>query len=408
VKVAFVTPRYGPDVIGGAEAAARSLAEHLVHDLGHEAEIYTTCALSYVTWANELAPGVEMINGVTVRRFLSDSGRDIVDTSLDRELYASPRSASYEETMRWIKQCGPVTTELLAALDETDADVVVFYPYLYYMTVHGIGRVAKPAVLHPAAHDEPYLYFLPFEDVFAAADGIAFHTDAERTLVERIMPIAGTPEILLGVGVDPPLPSARSGCSVLGIEERPYVVCVGRVDPHKGSVMLNEYFTEFKRRHPGPEALVFVGPNAAGIESSADVIVAGILDEQDKWDVIADASVLISPSAMESFSLVVLEAWQKRLAVMVNAMCAPTVEHCARSGGGLPFDSYYSFDAALHRLLQDESLRRQLGQRGFEYVEGHFTWPVMIRRYERFLQEVISRGRTPLDPGSPLLAPYLL
>ena len=33
-KVAFVTPRYGPEVMGGAETAARQLAEHLTADCG--------------------------------------------------------------------------------------------------------------------------------------------------------------------------------------------------------------------------------------------------------------------------------------------------------------------------------------------------------------------------------------
>ena len=407
MKVAYVTPRYGVNVIGGAEAAARSLAEHLVNDLGHEAVVYTTCALDYVTWADELEPGTEVINGVTVHRFLSDKGRNIEDESLDRELWASPRSATYDEAMRWVKQCGPITGDLLAALEETDADVVSFYPYLYYMTVHGIARMTKPTVLHPAAHDEPCLYLVPFEDVFSSADAICYHTRAERSLVEHVMDVAQTPQIMLGLGTGVSSGGGRRGGEILGLGSRPYVVCVGRVDQQKGSVMLEEFFKEFKKLHPGPEALVFIGPNAAHIKSSDDVVMAGIVNEDDKWDIITDARCLISPSAMESFSLVLLEGWQKRLPVMVNASCAPTVEHVEISNGGLIFDSFGTFEAGLRRLLHDESLRHQLGDNGYDYVETHFSWPVLIRRYEGFLNEVIARGRTMPDPDLPLLAPFL-
>ena len=43
MKVAFVVPRYGEEVRGGAEGAARSLAEHVVADLGWEAEALGRC-----------------------------------------------------------------------------------------------------------------------------------------------------------------------------------------------------------------------------------------------------------------------------------------------------------------------------------------------------------------------------
>ena len=64
MKVAFVTPRYGPQVMGGAETAARQLAEHLVAETDWEAEAYSTCALDPHTWADELEPGDSEINGV--------------------------------------------------------------------------------------------------------------------------------------------------------------------------------------------------------------------------------------------------------------------------------------------------------------------------------------------------------
>ena len=63
--------------------------------------------------------------------------------------------------------------DLVEALCATDADVVAFYPYLYYPSVRGIGRCPMPAVLHPAAHDEPALYLPVFRGTFAAADASA-------------------------------------------------------------------------------------------------------------------------------------------------------------------------------------------------------------------------------------------
>jgi len=394
MKVAYVTPRYGPEIMGGAEGAARSLAEHLVADLGHEAEVFTTCAVDHLTWEDVLTPGTEVINGVTVHRFRSAEGRVPEFFSLDAELRASPQSATYEQGLEWVKVNGPVTPDLLDALEHCDADVVSFYPYLFYMTVHGVSRVSQPAVLHPAAHDEPALYLKPYADAFAMMDAFCYHTRAERRLVESVIPVAETPQIILGLGTNRAVGRGRAGTTVAGMAEgRPYVISVGRVDEQKGSIMLAEFFLEYKKRNPGPLALVFVGPVSAAIPDDPDLVVTGIVDEEDKWDLIGDALVSISPSAMESFSLVVLEAWVKGIPTMVNGTCGPTVENCERSGGGLPFDSFATFEVILRRLLDDDALRAELGERGRRYVERTFDWPVLIRRYERFLNEVIDRGR---------------
>src|SRR5439155_2250323 len=76
MKVTFVVPRYGVEVRGGAEHAARQLAEHLVADLGWDAEAITTCAVDSRTWADELPARMAMVNGVIVHRFPSEHGRD--------------------------------------------------------------------------------------------------------------------------------------------------------------------------------------------------------------------------------------------------------------------------------------------------------------------------------------------
>ncbi|MFC0082158.1 glycosyltransferase family 4 protein [Aciditerrimonas ferrireducens] len=394
MRVGFVTPRYGPEIMGGAESAARMLAEHLQARDGVEVEVFTTCALDHLTWKDELPPGVSELNGVRVRRFPSRAGRSAAFYGLDGRLRLAPREASLQEAERWVQLNGPVVPALVDALARSDLDVVCFYPYLYYPTVRAIGRVPMPAVLHPAAHDEPALYLPVFGRTFASADALCYHTEAERRLVQQVYPeTAATPQLVLGLGVATPPPARRPGGEVLGLGDRPYLVSVGRVDEHKGSVMLARFFAAYKERHPGPLALALVGPVAAEVPAHPDVVVTGVLDEQDKRDVVADALVAVSPSALESFSLVVLEAWTLGVPVMVNGTCGPTRGHCEHAGGGLWFTSYEEFEVGLERLLADPVLRRTLGQAGRAYVDRHYRWPVLIDRYLAFLEGVLARGK---------------
>jgi glycosyltransferase involved in cell wall biosynthesis len=397
MKVVFVTPRYGPQIMGGAETAARQLAEHLVATTAWKAEAYSTCALDPHTWNEELEPGRSVINGVPVHRFASSHGRLPDFYGLDGRLRLAPRLATRDEGTRWVDYNGPVSPGLVEAVRETDADVVAFYPYLYHPTVAGMGQVKVPSVLHPAAHDEPCLYLPVFRATFGNADAFCYHTAAERLLVERTFPVAEKPQVVLGLGVGESAGSGRSGAELLGLGDRPYVVSVGRVDEHKGSKMLAEYFITYKERHPGPLALALVGPVSVELDPHPDIVVTGVMDEADKWDIVHQAQVAISPSALESFSLVVLEAWVDRVPVIVNGTCGPTREHCERSGGGLWFTSYPEFEAVLERLIGDPDLRALLGERGRAYVDRFYEWPVLIERYCEFLDTVVARGHTP--PG---------
>lgn len=397
MRVAFVTPRYGREVVGGAESAARQLAEHLVSSTGWRVEVFTSTALDHLTWRNELEPGHRTVEGVGVHRFAATAGRGRDFYELDGRLRRGPTLATREKAELWVDLNGPVTPGLVESLCGSGADVAVFYPYMYFPTVRAIGRVPMPAVLHPAAHDEPALYLSVFAATFAAADALVFQTMAERHLVQRLYPVAGRPQILLGLGTEPPTPRRRGGGALLGLGDRPYIVCVGRVDEHKGSKMLAAYFAEYKARRPGRLALALVGPVAYRPPDHPDVVLTGMVTDEDKSDIMREAVAFVSPSALEAFSLVVTEAWALGLPVVVNARCGPTREHCERSGGGLWFGSYREFEAVIDRLVADERLRGELGARGRRYVERHFRWPVLIERYTRFLEEVVARGKLRRD-----------
>lgn len=121
-----------------------------------------------------------------------------------------------------------------------------------------------------------------------------------------------------------------------------------------------------------------------------DIDVLGSVSEAVKWALLRRAVALVSPSGWESFSLVVVEAWSARTPVVVNATCEATVEHCRRSGRGLPFGSYGELEVALDRLYGDAGFATQLGERGRAYVEHRFRWPVVVDRYAAFLTSMAA------------------
>lgn len=392
MKVVFVTPRYDPAAIGGAEAAARLLAEHLAARPGFEIEAYSTCAVDYLSWKNELPAGRFEMNGVALTRFPVASERQYEFFKYDSRLRRSPRHVTWDQSRRWLELNGPDAPGLIDALAESDADAVVLSPYLFAVTVEGVRASRAPTVLHPAAHDEPPLYFPAIGDAFATADALCYYTAAERRLVQRVHPVAEKPQIVLGIGVGDPEEGGRPGGEILGLGDRPYLTFVGRIDPHKGADALDGFFRLYKRRRPGPLALALVGPLTTEIEPHPDIVTTGAVDEPTKWDILRDATAFVHPGALESFSLVIMEAWQEGVPVVVNALCEPTRDHCAHSSGGLWFGSYRQFEAVIDRLCADAELRRWLGGNGRAYVREHFQWPALVTRYGRFLESVVARG----------------
>ncbi len=393
MKVVFVTPRYDPSAIGGAESAARLLAEHLAAQPGFEVEAYSTCAVDHLTWKNELPPGRTEMHGVAVHRFAVAHERDEDFFHCDARLRRSPRHVTFGQSRRWLELNGPDSPGLLEALGDTDADVVVLSPYLFSVTVDGIRVSSAPTVLHCAAHDEPPLYFPAIGEAFVAADALCYYTAAERRLVQRVHRVAEKPQIVLGIGVGEPEEGGRPGGEHLGIGERPYLTFVARIDTHKGADALDRFFRLYKKRRPGPLALALVGPVSTTIDPHPDIVTTGPVEEGAKWDILRDALAFVHPGALESFSLVIMEAWQEGVPVVVNALCEPTREHCAHSAGGLWFGSYRQFEAIVDRLTADAELRRWLGANGRAYVREHYQWPALIERYARFLESVVERGR---------------
>lgn len=387
MRLAVVTPRYGPAISGGAETAARLLAEQLVARLAWDVEVLTTTAID-TDWNDGFAAGTESIAGVRVRRFGVERGRAPDFGARSARLLPAPRRATTTDENEWLLAQGPVSTQLVDAVGDSDADVIALHPYLYHPTVAGAARAGRPVLLHGAAHDEPALALAMYRDLYQRVDGLAFWSEVERDLVLRRFHIAATPHAVIGLGVEAGTGSESAARDAVGLGDRPYLLCLGRVDDGKGAQLLARLFAAVADRRGDDLHLVFAGAVVDRPPPHPRIVVTGPVDEPTKWGLLRGAVALVSPSVMESFGIVLTEAWSVGRPVLVHAGCAVTARHTTAARGGLAFGDLAGFDLAVERLVADRALGTALGRAGREHTERHFAWDAVVRRYARLCAAV--------------------
>lgn len=393
MRICFVVQRYGEGVAGGAELACRQFATRMA-GRGHDVHVATTCALNYTDWANHFPAGESEIDGVHVHRLPVASPRDNeLFNSLNHRVMSGYKPVPLHLQRTWMRAQGPYTPELVAWLCDTAAsfDAIAFFTYLYWTTWAGLTAVCRrtTTVLHPCAHDEPPLYMPLFDRLVRLPDGLALFTEEEASLLHDRFHLS-TPRAITGIGIDlqPRGDAAEFRSSVPGLGERPYLLYVGRVDPHKGSTELFEFFVAYKRRNPGPLALVVVGDPVLPLDVHPDVFSAGYVSEARKTGAMAGAMALVHPSYFESFSLVLCEAWMQEAPALVQGRCAVLAGQARRSGGGLPYTGFAEFEAGVDRVWADERLRNAMGRAGRQYVIDNYQWEHVLDQYEQLLAAV--------------------
>jgi glycosyltransferase involved in cell wall biosynthesis len=397
MRLLYVVPRYGERAAGGAEGACRSFATRMAAR-GHTVDVVTSCAISYLDWANVLPQGADDDRGVTVHRLLTVAPRDIERFSaISMRTLTGRLPAPAHVQHAWLAEQGPRLDGLALWLRRNAArfDAAVVLPYLYLPAFDAITTLAGrlPIVFHACAHDEPPLRLGVYERLFRLSDAHGFFTEEEAALVARRFHVE-RPSLVTGIGVDiddgPIAPTL-----VPGLGERPYVVCVGRIDPGKGTLELVEWFSRYKEARPGPLALVLVGDPANEVPAHPDVILTGVVDERTRRAIVQGSIAFVQPSHYESFSLVLMEGWAAGKAAAVQALSPVLAGHARRSGGALPYRNEEELGTAVDLLVGEAGLRDRLGAAGKQYVIDNFTWSEVLGRHESLVDRALSSFSSP-------------
>ena len=389
-KIAFINQRYGLEVVGGSEFYTRLIAEHLKGK--YEVEILTTKALDYVTWENHYQNDVEDINGITVRRFEVDRQRDSEKFNQYTGKILGP---GYKRTpadeQEWVDSQGPYCPKLIEYIKENkdNYDLFIFVTYLYYSTCMGIREVAEKSVLIPTAHDEPYIYFDIYKDVFQKCKAIVFLTDEEKACVNKRFGNEKISNCTTAVGIDMPSISLDDK---EGFKNKygNYIIYVGRIDISKGCDTLFKYFLEYKQRNDNDLKLLLMGKAVMDIPKHDHIINLGFVSEEEKFAGVLNASALILPSHFESLSISVLEAFQVETPVIVNGGCEVLKGHCRKSNAGLYYENYYEFEGCLNYLLEHEDVRQEMGRLGKAYVDENYRWDIVVEKLSNLFEKAME------------------
>lgn len=394
MKIGIVTPWFGMEIPGGAEAEIRGLTLHLVK-AGMDLEILTTCVKEFASdWSINFYPeGITKENGIKIRRFPVRKRNTEQFDSINLKLMRNQIPLTRQEEKIYMKEMinSPKMYKYMEKFQE-EYSLFVFIPYMFGTTYYGMQVCPQKAVLIPCLHDESYIYMELFKKLFKRIAGMIFHSQPEYELANRTYDLKHVKTAVLGEGVYTDLKYDADRFRKKYKISNPFILYAGRKDEGKNVHVLLKYFEEFKRRNTSDLKLVLIGGGNIAIpkEIKNEVFDLGFIPVQDKYDAYGAAKMLCQPSINESFSLVIMESWLCACPVLVNAKCEVTKSFAVESNGGLYFDNYMEFEKVVQFLAQNKQTSIVIGKQGRDYVRSHFSWDSITKKYIGYFREIVN------------------
>lgn len=212
---------------------------------------------------------------------------------------------------------------------------------------------------------------------------------------------------VIGSGLDPmPEPAPRAATLAKFDLKSPYAIFIGPNSYDKGAIHAAQATLRLRQRGLDT-ALVLVGARDPAFDRfyrrlSADarwwIRPFGILPDADKNTLLAASQFLLLPSRMDSFGIVLLEAWAYGKPVIgARSGGIPGVIRDGIDGLLVPFGDVDGLADAAQTLWQDENLRRQMGQQGQQKTAVEYTWPQVAGRVLGHYQDVMRQSTLHLD-----------
>jgi glycosyltransferase involved in cell wall biosynthesis len=389
-SIVLVCPWYGPDSAGGAEAQARELSRG-VRRLGGELQVWTSTGRDafHPEATRHYAEGHGEWAGVPIRRFVPAPPGRLGPPPALAQLPALAELPAFPDHELKLLASLLGSDDLCAAIArERERHHFVFMPYAFATSFWGALLAGERAWLIPCLHDEPYARYGTYRHLFGRVRGAMANSLPEQELIVGLYGCDPAHVPVVGEGIDlTPRGDGERFRARHGLGGGPLLLYLGRRDASKNLPQLLSYLREYWARRGQAPTLLLAGPGELELPPALSPIVRdlGFLAAAEKHDAYAAATIFCQPSRLESFSIVLMEAWLQGVPALVNGECAVTKHHCQVSGGGLAPEGFGEFAASLDLLLGSAALRQELGAAGRRYVLATCDWDDVARRFLKAL-----------------------
>ncbi len=264
----------------------------------------------------------------------------------------------------------------------------------YIISVHGM---LGPWPLEKKRHlKRVYLTLIEKRNLERAA-GVHFTADAEL----RSSAAMGRANFVLPYVIE--LPTLYSGERPSSGGSKLRILFLSRFDPKKGIDLLAKALgrlidegTDFElimagRGEPRYEEEVKAMLTAAGVLPSTTFV--GFVQGEEKARLIASADLFVLPSYDENFGIAITEVMANGVPVVITDRIN-IHEEIKSAGAGLVISpTVEALHRALREMIQNQSLRSEMGRRGRELVENKFSLANTTRETINVYRDIVGNSR---------------
>jgi glycosyltransferase involved in cell wall biosynthesis len=183
-------------------------------------------------------------------------------------------------------------------------------------------------------------------------------------------------------------------------DDIPVILFLGRLHPIKGADKLLNAFIEISQNFP-EAVLIMAGPDEFNIENGLKekvnnsikdkIIFTGMVDGNEKKNILARADIFCLPSDAEGFSIAILEAMASETAVLISPGCHfEKVQE--RFAGRIVDANVYDLVKVLSELLLNMDIVKKMGKNGRELVSSKYSWDSISDKMINTYIEGIARN----------------